>query len=200
MPVGDTSIYASCSSDGTVKVWDCYRIERKFSINRSVEYCLPYLCYNLQQECLIVLSSLSSTVSFFFFLLLFNFLVFIILWKAGSVFVWISLSYNGILSRCTAMCNLFVILSSLYSYVFPLDLIVCFILDYLFALYLPLEIIYLTWTINPFSSLICQNHCNVCTCPRYSDALTFKSPQHQPCCAISLCRKVMQDAFESTLG
>ncbi|XP_068243849.1 phosphoinositide 3-kinase regulatory subunit 4 isoform X3 [Palaemon carinicauda] len=33
--MGDTSIYASCSSDGTVKVWDCNRIERKFSINRS---------------------------------------------------------------------------------------------------------------------------------------------------------------------
>lgn len=72
MPVGDTSIYASCSSDGTVKVWDCYRIERKFSINRSVEYCLPYLCYNLQQECLIVLSSLSSTVSFFFYIIQFS--------------------------------------------------------------------------------------------------------------------------------
>lgn len=35
VPIGDSSIYASCSSDGTVKVWDCYRIERKFSINRS---------------------------------------------------------------------------------------------------------------------------------------------------------------------
>lgn len=35
VPIGDTSIYASCSNDGTVKVWDCYRIERKFSINRS---------------------------------------------------------------------------------------------------------------------------------------------------------------------
>lgn len=33
--VGDTSLYASCSNDGTVKLWDCARIERKFSINRS---------------------------------------------------------------------------------------------------------------------------------------------------------------------
>lgn len=35
VPVGDTSIYVSCSNDGTVKVWDCNRIERKFPINRS---------------------------------------------------------------------------------------------------------------------------------------------------------------------
>lgn len=35
VPIGDTSIYASCSNDGTVKVWDCNRIERKFCINRS---------------------------------------------------------------------------------------------------------------------------------------------------------------------
>nr|XP_045600663.1 phosphoinositide 3-kinase regulatory subunit 4-like isoform X2 [Procambarus clarkii] len=33
--IGDTSLYASCSNDGTIKIWDCNRIERKFSINRS---------------------------------------------------------------------------------------------------------------------------------------------------------------------
>ncbi|KAK3857919.1 hypothetical protein Pcinc_035857 [Petrolisthes cinctipes] len=35
IPIGDSSIYASCSDDGTVKVWDCCRIERRFSFNRS---------------------------------------------------------------------------------------------------------------------------------------------------------------------